>query len=82
MLNSADKKRRELQAGHLLNDELFNSALEALHKTYYEMLLSADFKDQYKRDYAYIGLKNVSEIKNYLHNIIKSGKFEKSEGLS
>ena len=78
----SDKQRRMVQSEHLLGDELFNSALKALEKTYYDMLMAADFKDQYKRDYAYIGLKNVSEIKNHLHNIIKSGKFEKSEGLS
>jgi hypothetical protein len=77
-----DKKRRLMQAEHLINDEVFNAALKALEKNYYDMLMAADFKDQYKRDYAYIGLKNIGDIKNHLHNIIKSGKFEKSEGLS
>lgn len=71
-----DRKRRIMQAESLMANELFNEALGSIEKKYLSMITDSDFQDSYKRDFGYMGVKVIGDIKNYLQYIIKSGKLK------
>lgn len=71
-----ERRIRINNAENLLANELFNEVINSIEEKYLKMITDSDFSKQYERDFGYIGVNVIKDIKNYLQYIVKSGKLK------
>lgn len=76
-----DHESRGERAKHLLENELFKEAFEALEKEYTQQWRDSPIRDTEGREKIHLAIHQLDRVRTHLENLVLTGEMEKESRL-